>query len=168
MIDKKEFQKQIFETHGILEKADEYCAYKVPLAWVRQNAFKGSETSALLRKKIQEITWEKADEYKSTNNKKITDNNFIERFCHIPCDTYKKAISGDYTLTRNFLAKFTVGLKLEIEQANELFRMHSGELNLTNDFDYIVYHALKTKDDIDFFIDEVYKYTGITLDRDMA
>ena len=69
-------------------------------------------------------------------------------------------------LTRNFLAKFTVGLKLDIEESNELFRKHSGELNLTNDFDYIVYHALKSKDNIEFFLDEVYEYLGINLDVD--
>ena len=86
--------------------------------------------------------------------------------CRIPEDTFKKAINGKYKYTRSFLAKYSVGLKLDMDQANKLFRCHSGELNLTNDFDYIIYHALKTKDDIDYFIQETFEYTGIKLERE--
>ena len=75
-------------------------------------------------------------------------------------------ITGKYNITRNFLAKFVVGLKLGIEEANELFYLESGKLNLTNSFDYIIYHALEDKDLIDFFIEEVEKYTKIKLDFD--
>lgn len=161
MIDKTQFEKQIFETHGSLGKGCEKELKRVPAGWKPSN----SESSDL-REKIRDIVWEKADEYRSINNVKIADYDVIERCCSIPNDSIKKAINGKYKITRNFLAKFTVGLKLEMEVANSLFRDHSGELNLTNDFDYIVYHALETKDDIDFFIDELNKYTGLNLDRD--
>ena len=161
MINKTEFQKQTFKTQGILNQSMENGLNRVPNGWVPNNA-----NSSELREKIRDIMYEKAERYRDTNKEKISDYNFIEISCRIPNDSIKKAINGKYKITRNFLAKFTVGLKLEIEEANTLFREFSGELNLTNDFDYIVYNALKTKDDIDFLINEVEEYTGINLDRD--
>jgi hypothetical protein len=161
MINKKEFENQTFKTHGVLTYSSEKGLNRVPNDWVPNNSI-----SSNLREKIREIMWEKADEYRSTNNVKTPDSDFIELFCQIPKDTLKKAINGKYKITRNFLAKFTVGLKLEMEVANLLFRECSGELNMTNDFDYIVYNALKSKDDIDFFMNELREYTGINLDRE--
>lgn len=161
MISKNEFDKQVFQSHGIVNNKIEKGFNRVPTGWTPVNS-----NSAYLREKIREIIWNKADEYRLLNKVKISDYEVVEISCRIPIDSVKKAINGRYKITRNFLSKFTVGLKLEIECANSLFRDHSGELNLTNDFDYIVYHALKTKDDINYFIDEIEKYTGINLDRD--
>lgn len=161
MINKKEFRNQTFKTHGVLTYSSEKGLNRVPNGWVCNNSI-----SSDLREKIREIMWQKADEYRIVNKVKISDSDFIELSCQIPKDTIKKAINGNYKITRNFLGKFTVGLKLEMEVANSLFRECSGELNLTNDFDYIVYNALKTKDDIDFFMNELKEYTGINLDRE--
>lgn len=162
MINKTEFQKIKFLTHGIREENCKRELNRVPDGWRPTNS-----NDAVLRETIRDIMWEKADEYKTKNdNVKMSDYNIIEKCCRIPYDTIKKAISGRYKITRNFLAKFTVGLKLDTEKANAIFRRHSGELNLTNDFDYIVYHALESKDDIDVFIDEIYEYLGINLDVD--
>ena len=38
-----------------------------------------------------------------------------------------------------------------------------GSLNLSNDFDYIVYHALEDGDDVYSFIDDVRKYTNVRI-----
>lgn len=160
MVDEKDFMKQNFKTYGIVELKAEKALYKVPVNWQPMNG------NLDLRTKIRNIVWEKTDEYRAKHNVKMSDYYIVELCCRIPSDTIKKAISGRYNITRRFLAKFTVGFHLDIETANSLFRAHSGELNHTNDFDFIVYHALKTKDSIDFFIVEVEKYTGINLDRD--
>ena len=45
------------------------------------------------------------------------------------------------------------------------FLLVDGALNLTNDFDYITYHALKDGDDIDSFIEEVYRYMKVDLSQ---
>lgn len=161
MIDKKKFQNQIFKTHGVMKQNNEKGLSRIQGDWKPNNS-----NSIDLREKVRNIVWEKSDEYKLVNKVKISDFDVIQICCSIPIDTVKKAISGKYKLTRKFLYKFTVGLKLDIELANSLFKEHSGELNITNDADYIVYYALKTKDDIGFFIDELYKYTGINLDSD--
>ena len=163
MINKIEFQKQIFKTHGALNQSLEKGLPRVPAGWTPANSI-----STDLREKIRDIVWKKADEYRLRNKVRFTDYDVIELCCGIPKDTIKKAINGKYKLTRRFLAKFTVGLKLEVEIANSLFNDHSGELNLTNDFDYIVFHALTSKDDINCFIDEIKQYTGINLDNDKS
>lgn len=160
MIDKKEFKKQNFASHGIIESNISRGIGKVP-----KNFHLRNNDHTALRENIRDIMWDKSDEYRLDNDDKTSDYNIIEICCRIPTDTMK-ALNGKYKLTRNFLAKFTVGLKLDLDIANSLFSLHSGELNLTNDFDYIVYHALKTKDDINHFTEEVYEYLEIKLDKD--
>lgn len=162
MIIKSEFQKQNFRTFGIMETANAEKTGKMRVS----KDWQPTNNPLELRLKVRDIVWSKADEYRDKHDIKISDYNVIERCCRIPADTIKKAINGRYNITRNFLSKFCVGLKLEIEEANELFELQAGELNLTNDFDYIVFHALKTKDNIDYFLEEVYEYTEISLDRD--
>lgn len=162
MIDKKEFYEQKFTSTGIIEQKSNIGIKRVPRGWEPMN---DGEKYTELREKVRKIMLNKTDEYRNEINKDFGDYTVIEETCRIPTDTMKKALSGRYKITRNFLAKFTVGLKLGIEIANFLFIMHSGELNLTNDFDYITYHALKTKDDIDDFIEEVDGFLGINLDR---
>lgn len=160
IIDKKEFEKQIFTSTGIIKPLPNQGVGKVPIAWQP-----GNDKTAELREKIRDIMFEKVDEYRIRTNKQFGDYTIIEECCRIPTDTMKKALNGRYKITRNFLAKFTVGLKLNLELANSLFGMHSGELNGTNDFDYIVFHALTTKDQIDDFIEEVEELLGINLDK---
>lgn len=159
MIDKKEFYKQNFSSRGIIVKNNDSKAGRVPVGWKPENDDKK------LRLLIRDIMLKETDKYRNKTNKSFGDYTIIEEACRIPTDTMKKALSGRYKITRNFLAKFTVGLKLGIDISNSLFKIHSGELNLTNDFDYITYFALKTKDDIDDFIEEIDKFLGINLDR---
>lgn len=117
MIDKIEFQKKIFKTYGALNLTFERGLSRAPECWKPNNLI-----SSDLRERIRDIVWEKADEYRLINKLKISDYEVIEICCRIPNDTIKKAINGKYKLTRNFLAKFTVGLKLEMEVANSLFK----------------------------------------------
>lgn len=159
MVDKDKFSKQIFKSTGIIEEILVENIGRVQGNWNPKNNLND------LRVHIRDIMWEKIDEYKINTKNNFSDYIIIEECCRIPSDTMKKALNGRYTITRRFLAKFTVGLKLSLDEANLLFTLHSGELNLTNDFDYIIFYALKTKDDIDDFIEEIKSLTGINLDK---
>ena len=159
MINKTEFDNQKFIKKGIIEFNKDKSLYRAQQGWIPSNNID-------LRDELYNTAADKHEEFKKTSNTKTNFYDFIYMSCRIPEDTFKKAINGKYKYTRSFLSKYSVGLKLDIDQANKLFRCHSGELNLTNDFDYIIYHALKTKDDIDYFIQETFEYTGIKLERE--
>lgn len=162
MIDKSVFELQKFESFGICQLVYITCAMRIIDGWKPT----GESDLAELREKIRDIVWEKADNYRAVEKEKISDYNFVLKFCSIPNDTYKKTINGKCKLSRNFIAKLSVGLKLELHEANALFGPQSGELNLTNNFDYIVFHALQDKDEIDIFIEDVYKHLGINLNKE--
>lgn len=161
MISNEVYKNLKFKSYGIVEPDIE--KFK---ARIIDSSAVPTQDSTLLREKIRDIIWDKTDEYELKHKTKLSKYRVLEINCRIPSDTAKKAITGKYNITRNFLAKFVVGLKLGIEEANELFYLESGKLNLTNSFDYIIYHALEDKDLIDFFIEEVEKYTKIKLDFD--
>lgn len=112
---------------------------------------------------MAEIIIEEHRCYEEKEKEKIGFLPLVEKKCNIPEDTMKKMQSGKRRFTREQLAKFCVGFKLPIEKADELFLLQGGRLNLTNDFDFIVYHALKTKDDIEIFCDEVLNYLHVEL-----
>lgn len=161
MINLDEYKKIKFETYGFLPEKVNNSATMAP-----EGVPIPIHDTEVLRKKILEIVWAKTDEYMLSNNTKISYYDFIERTCRIPSETLKKALNGKYNITRNFLAKFTIGLKLDIEVANELFYNHGGYLSTSNNCDFLIYHSLRTKDDIDDFIEVFEKATGICLDRD--
>ncbi|MGD9678327.1 MAG: hypothetical protein AB7V16_08290 [Vulcanibacillus sp.] len=166
MINKENFENQIFKTKGIIEFPENKYLNRVPQEWrPSQNT---SINSLQLRNELYNVASEKWYNYKETSKRNISFYDFIDLNCRIPEDTFKKAMNKKYNITRNFLSKFSVGLKLSFEESNGLFKLHSGELNLTNDFDFVVYHALKTSDEIDYFIEETEKYTGVKLYNDKA
>lgn len=156
MISEAAFRKMVFETHGIKEAVGPLT--RVPEGWGPNNTD--------IRSQLRDLVLEKTDVYRERYKVKMSDYNVIEHCCRIPTDTMKKSLNGKCRITRRFLAKFTVGLQLDLDQANEIFRKHSGQLDLTNDFDFIVYHALLSKDGIDDFVAEVDRYLGISLDKD--
>lgn len=87
----------------------------------------------------------------------------LEEECQISVTSIKQTISGRQKVTRNFLYKFTIGLRMSIEEANEYFALCGGELNLKNREDYICYHALADGDTIFEFIEQFEKYTGLKI-----
>lgn len=161
MLTRDEFERQSFGSHGIVEFAEEKGLYKVPKDW------EPIDNNAVLREQIKRFMWDKSETYRFENKVKSGDYIIIENLCSIPTDTMKKALNGKYKITRNFLAKFVVGLKLNMEEANELFELHSWRLSERNSFDFIVIHALNTKDSIYDFMEEVYEFLEIKLDREM-
>jgi hypothetical protein len=84
----------------------------------------------------------------------------LEEQCQISIDTMKKTISGRVKPKRNFLYKFTVGLHMTLEEANEFFELNGGTLRESCLADYICIHALRDKDDIEVFISDYEKHTG--------
>jgi len=84
----------------------------------------------------------------------------LEEQCQISIDTMKKTISGRIKVTRNFLYKFTVGLHMTLEEANEYFKLNGGTLRESCLADYICIHALLDKDEISLFINDFEKHTG--------
>ncbi len=89
----------------------------------------------------------------------------IEELCLINESTFKKTIKGTIRATRTFLYKFTIGLQMSIDEANELFNLCGGPLRETDPADYICVNYLKTKDDIHKFCEQYKEYIGKNLTR---
>jgi hypothetical protein len=150
MIPQSEFDQMKFETYGFIEPKKEEASHRVPKDYERQNG-----NFRELRNAIINTVHEFKDSRKGST---ITE--LINYSCNIPGPTYKQYMSGKGVPTRPFIAKICVGLGLSVDKANELFRLHSGELNLTNDADYITYNALLSHDSIYDYEEELERYTG--------
>lgn len=150
MISQDDFQKMTFETHGFIEPTKEKSTARLPIGYEFQNP-RGRE----LRDAISNIVHDVKDSRKGTT---ITE--LITKSCNTSMATYKQYISGKGYPTRPFIAKLCVGLRLTVDQANALFRLHSGELNQTNDADCITYYALLTHNTIDEYEEELKIFLG--------
>ena len=87
----------------------------------------------------------------------------LEEVCQISTTTMKKSINGTLKITRQFLYKFTVGLKMTPDEANKYFALCGGELNEQWGEDYICLKALLDKDDVYQLIEEFDTYRNIKL-----
>ena len=88
---------------------------------------------------------------------------WIANHCQISEDTLKKTIVGTTKVTRTFLYKFTVGLKMTVDEANKFFDLCGGPLYEKCMADYICMQALKDKDDIEVFIKDFELHTGMKI-----
>lgn len=88
---------------------------------------------------------------------------WIEDHCQISEDTLKKTITGKIKVTRTFLYKFTVGMKMTVDEANKYFELCGGPLYERCMADYICMKALKDKDDIEVFIKDFELHTGLKI-----
>ena len=88
---------------------------------------------------------------------------WIANHCQISEDTLKKTIIGTTKVTRTFLYKFTVGLKMTVDEANKFFDLCGGPLYEKCMADYICMQALKDKDDIEVFIKDFELHTGMKI-----
>lgn len=89
----------------------------------------------------------------------------IEELCLISEASLKKTINRSIRVTRTFLYKFTIGLHMSLDEANELFNLCGGPLRETDPADYICINYLKTKDDIHKFCEQYKEYIGKNLTR---
>ena len=106
---------------------------------------------------LNDMVYNVVDNYAKKHNIKPKYEGLEDR-CQLSESTIKKSCSGTIRITRLFLYKLTVGLKMDIDEANELFALCGGVLNLDFHEDYVCYKALKDKDDIMHFIDQFNHY----------
>ena len=160
MVDATEFRNRHFETRGIIEPIARVAHDYKPLQDQRElvHSMRLTLEAVLLSQK------EKTGKAKSIQNM-VAGVSEKEPGCDILYNTYKKYMGLKRPVTRSALAKFAVGLGLSLKDANELFRLEGGELNETNDFDYITIHALMDRDNVLDFQDEVEKYTNVKIRR---
>ena len=83
--------------------------------------------------------------------------------CRTSETTLKKCMNGSQTISRKLLYKLSVGLKMSLEEANQYFSLCGGTLRDSDPIDYICINAIRDKDDIDLFIEQVLQYTGVKL-----
>jgi hypothetical protein len=156
MINRDEFLSLTFESHGIIDMSHKSVC-RVP------KGFQPSQNQKDLAFRIGNIVQEYKAKYQEEHPGRCSQYTLVEKACDIPTYTIKRLITGRTRVTRTQLAKFCVGLKLPIEDADGLFLMQGGNLNLSNDFDYVVYHALEDGDDVYSFIDDVRTYTDVRI-----
>jgi len=86
---------------------------------------------------------------------------FIDARCHIAAATMKKVLLNQCAVTREFLYKYTVGLGMTLEQAQEYFELQGGRLrDGVEEAELIAFNALKDRDDIDSLIDQFQRLLG--------
>ena len=119
------------------------------------------DNEAKLRKKIRDA---KIKFDRDINNPSSSYKEFAN-MCFMDESTVKKTIAGTLKVTRHFLYKMAVGLKMTVEQANEYFVLCEGVLQENRLADYICIRALKDKDDMYTFIEEFEKFTKIKIYR---
>lgn len=76
--------------------------------------------------------------------------------CNLNPETIRKMIRyrSKRKITREMLAKCVVGCSLSVDEANELFELHSSKLNAkTTQLDAVVIHCIEKHLDIDGFFD---------------
>lgn len=83
----------------------------------------------------------------------------IDEMCTIEVSTLKKTINKSIRVTRTFLYKFTIGLHMSLDEANQLFDLCGGPLTEFDVADYICINYLKTKSSIHDFYIQYEQYT---------
>jgi len=106
-----------------------------------------------LRRKLADLFFMKAE----------GDFERLEITTYIKQDTARKWFNGKNRVSRRGLAKFVVGLKIDIDTADELFSLQGHPISLRNRFDYIVACSVKNGDGIEDFYDDVLKYCSIDI-----
>lgn len=112
------------------------------------------DKSAALRKLILKLWYEKAD---GSYAKLEVKTQILE-------DTFRRWLKGTRKMKRSNLAKLIVGLSVDLETANELFALQNHPLDCDGDrFDFITACAIRDKDDIEQFGNDVLAYCNLQL-----
>ena len=144
MVTEKEMAERNFTVSGMEHKA----SYHVTADEMRRFAVNAG---------LNNLVYNKISDYAKKHNIKPKYEGLEDR-CQLSASTLKKSCSGTIRITRLFLYKLTVGLKMEVDEANELFALCGGVLDENFHEDYVCYKALKDKDDIIHFIDQFNHY----------
>ena len=146
MVTKEEMKKM-----GLVGADEERKAsYRVTAAEMRR--FEVNNTLALK-------VYNKIKDYTTKHNIKPRYEGLVEQ-CQLDASTLSKSCAGKIKITRYFLYKFTVGLKMSVKEANEFFSLCGGALAEDNIEDYICIKALEDKDDILLFIEQFNEFVN--------
>ncbi len=120
-----------------------------------------------LKLEMSKIIHRYKDKYVAIHKTGCDQYDIVSNACDIPVSSIKHMLSGRQRITRHQLGKFCVGLKLCIEEAQQLFRWQGRSLSVGEDaFDTVVYYALKDEDDIWDFIDEAAEIAKVNLHKE--
>lgn len=120
-----------------------------------------------LKLEMSKIIHTYKDKYVAIHKTRCDQYDIVSNACDIPVSSIKHMLSGRQRITRHQLGKFCVGLKLSIEEAQQLFRWQGRSLSVGEDaFDTVVYYALKDEDDIWDFIDEAAEIAKVNLHKE--
>lgn len=105
-----------------------------------------------VQKKIADICFKYA---KNTNNMPL----HIGMKCNLSESIVRQVLNGKKKITMEFLGRLCVGLKLSVEESKELFEVYGIPLNFDRSyFDAITICAIRDKDDIEDYEDELKRY----------
>lgn len=151
MVTKEEMQQSFNK-----EKQEERVAYQVTLEEMGRFDDNKAELAEMIsdRKKLYE---------RENNISAINAYLDIEDMCQIKMGQMKKVMCGKFKITRNFLYTFVVGFKMDIDEANEYFKLCGGPLAKDNPADYICLNALRDEDDIQSLVDEFDDFLNIKI-----
>ena len=108
-----------------------------------------------LRKRLNSLLFEKLDGNSAR----------IESACGVSWELVRKYMSGTRKVTRDSLAKLCVGMRLTVEEAQQLFQLQGNSLEPDiNLLDAIVVDVLKCGEDISVFYAECEEF-GLSLFR---
>lgn len=137
-------------------EADKKTAYQVT----------GSELSGFIDMELElaDLVSERKKRYEKENGITATQAYLdIEEFCQISTDTFKKAMCNARKITRPFLYKFTVGFRMNEEEANEYFELCGGPLSRKRADDYICLNALRDGDTVQQLVDDFEKHLNLKI-----
>lgn len=121
----------------------------------------------LLKLEMSKVIHRYKDKYVAIHKIRCDQYDIVSNACDIPASSIKHMLNGRQRITRHQLGKFCVGLKLSIEEAQQLFKWQGRSLSVGEDaFDTVVYYALKDKDDIWDFIDEAAEIAKVNLHKE--
>ena len=119
------------------------------------------EQMNLLRKKISDDVNQLIYERSWTLAKTYA---YIDANCYIAAPTMKKALQENGKITRKFLYKYTVGMHMPLDRAQEYFELQGRRLQSDNDpEDIIAYNAIRDGDSADSMISEFWTFLRVRL-----
>lgn len=151
MITRKEFESRQFCTHGI-----QYEREVAALNTTHAEMDLRKEKSIWLQKLVSDRV---CLFYREGNYKNMSSTyEALEYLCFIAPATMKKVLLRSHNVSREFLYKFTVGLRMGITEANKYFALCGGVLSEDNDYDYVVRNALRDSDTVESLLAEFVEY----------
>ena len=149
MVTEEEMRSRVFKP-----LKNEKISYRVKAGEMDSFRQKNDELARILNEYI--IKYE--IEHDCSRNKAYED---ISYNCQQSADSFKKIFQKKSRITRELLYKFCLGMKLNEEESEKIFKLSpQGTLSTDHIGDFIFLDALRSGDDIFIFIDEYEKYVG--------